>query len=451
MRYIESRNMQDLKGKKVLVVGLGQSGLAAAKYLADQGAFVTVTDTKKEEELKVKIDELESVLSSPITNARTQERKNASTIQYHFGSNPPSLFTETGLIVLSPGVPLDVEGVLIAKKNNIPIVCEMELGLERLKGKVIAITGTNGKSTTTALVGHLLQTAGIKTWVGGNIGRPLISDMSGAESSDYIVLEMSSYQLELVPSLKAHIAVWLNATPDHLDRYESFDHYVKAKTFIGVHQDENDFVVYNNDDSVVKKEVAKFQSKKLPLSDTKTNSALSNLIGVHNKENIAAASIVAEICGVDQKMINQGLKSFKGLPHRLQFIKEVSGVKYFNDSKGTNIGAVLGSVKSFENPVVLIAGGKDKNTAYSPLREVLSGRVRHLLLIGEAAPKMKDELGDLAPTTLCQSLEEAVDQAAQVSKQGDVVLLSPACSSFDMFKNYEDRGEVFTKCVKELK
>lgn len=430
-----------------MVVGLGRSGLASVKYLTGQGAKVTVTDSN--------------------ANAETPHGVAAS----YFGSNPPEIFAEQDMIVLSPGVPNDIEGVKLAGQNNIPVVCELELGLKMLNGKVIGITGTNGKSTTTKLVGEILKEAGNNVWVGGNIGRPLIDDIDIAKDAKYVVLELSSYQLELTPSLKPFIAIWLNVTPDHLDRYETFDHYIKAKTKIGTNQDGSDWIVFNSDDQIVSREIESFRSKKVPFSVSRElksggwyeesifkssirelsvdiNSA--KIKGIHNRENIAAASLTAAICSVGSKTVEDVLKRFEGLPHRLQFVRELNGVTYFNDSKGTNIGAVIRSVESFDSPVLLIAGGQDKNTGYEELRGVVKEKVKMILAIGEAAQNICSELGDVTTVEICETMQDAVRKAETNAENGDVVLLSPACASFDMYKDYTKRGEDFTKCVNKL-
>lgn len=460
--------MKDYRDKKVLVVGLARSGVAAASYLVRQGASVTVTDTRRRSELESEIGALESSL------------KDLNTIKYHLGSNPAPLFAESDLVVVSPGVPLEIEGVRLAMKKKIPVICELELGISRLKGRLVAITGTNGKSTTTALAGELLKGAGKNVWVGGNIGRPLIGHIDEAKGADYVVLELSSYQLETTPSLRAHVAVWLNVTPDHLDRYASFDQYVAAKELLGRNQKGDDWIIFNQDDPLVSRRVALFKSQKLPFSpsskldsgawyeggrlrvkgqgsragggefDFSIDTSVSKLMGIHNRENIAAASLVAALFGLSGREIGKSLARFKGLPHRLQFVRELNGVSYFDDSKGTNVGATVRSVESFDSPIVLIAGGQDKNTGYQGLRSVVAGSVRCILAIGSAAEKIGDELGDVVDVIICESLPRAVEVAADKSVPGDVVLLSPACASFDMFKDYAHRGEVFIDCVNSL-
>jgi len=449
--------MYTLRGKKVLVVGLGRSGIPAAAFLAKEGAIVSATDLKSEGELMDAIRIL-----SPLG------------VKLFFGKNPTQLFLEQDLIVASPGVPLDIEGIVKARERGIPVISEMELVLDRIRGKIVGITGTNGKSTTTVLIGEMLKAAGKRVWVGGNLGTPLISGIEAAESAEVVVLEISSYQLETTPHLRCNVAVWLNATPDHLDRYRSFEEYVGAKALIGMGQSKHDFIVYNMDDPVVSREVEEFKAIKLPFSTSsrlaigayyegerlnilladgpslELNASLSALFGRHNKENIAAAALASAILGASKADIELALKEFKGLPHRIQFVRELDGVRYFDDSKGTNVGAVIKSLESFNSSIILIAGGKDKNTGYSDLREYLKGKVKKVLAIGEAAPRIAKEIGDIVAVEICKTMDEAVRKAHASANSGDVVLLSPACSSFDMFKDYRERGEVFVRCVNSL-
>lgn len=457
--HAEVEVMKNYKGKKILIVGLARSGIAAARYLLDRGATVTITDIKQRSELE---GEIKGLMGAGVPEPR-----------YFLGSNPPELFIESDLVVVSPGVPFDIDGIKAAGKKGVPVICEMELGLSELEGRVVAITGTNGKSTTTALAGEFLKDAGKDVWVGGNIGKPLIGDVEGAASAGYVVLEVSSYQLEVTPSLSPGIAVWLNATPDHLDRYRSFEDYVMAKALIGRRQDEDDCIIYNYDDPLVSRMVGTFKSRKIPFSLSKNldvgafydrdrlvikglgpekfiDTKISKLKGLHNRENIAAAALVAALSGVGAVSMEKTLAAFEGLPHRLQFVRDINGVKFYNDSKGTNVGAVVKSLQSFDVPVVLIAGGQGKNTGFAELRGVVAGRVKGVLAIGETADEIRRELGSLVEVTICSSLQEAVRAAFGIAKSGDVVLLSPACASFDMFDDYAHRGRVFTDCVNSL-
>lgn len=461
--------MQNFNGKNVLVVGLGRSGIAAAKYLLTEGAIVTITDSKTEAELKNEINDL-SAFASKLLHFR------APALQYYLGNNPPEIFAKSELIVLSPGVPLDTAGVKLARERGIAVVSEIEIVLRHIKGRIIGITGTNGKSTTTSLVGELLRFKGGNVWVGGNLGNPLAGSVEEASLADHVVLELSSYQLEITPGLKCHIAIWLNVTPDHLDRYASFENYVSAKARIGLNQTTGDFIIYNDDDPLVAKRVHSFKSVKMPFSvsrrlkkgafysgDTlciaglpsqpstmEINIGGCHLFGIHNRENIAASVMAAAIEGVETEKIEEGIRAFNGLPHRLQFVRELKGVKYYDDSKGTNTGAVIRSIESFTSPIILIAGGRSKKTGYGALKNKVQGRVRRIAAIGEAAAEIKKELGDVVDVDICKTLEDAVKLASKTALPGDIVLLSPACSSFDMFKDYAERGRAFVQCVNEL-
>lgn len=441
------------KGMKILVVGLGKSGIAALDFFKKRGAVVTITDTRPKSDVMPDTD--------------------LTGIDHHFGANPKKIFVDKDMIIVSPGVPFDSEGIVAAKKAGVPVVCEMEIGLKEIGGKVIAITGTNGKSTTTTLIGEFLKKRGKNVWAGGNLGQPLLGDIENAKKAEYVVLEVSSYQLEVTPSLKPFAAVWLNCTPDHLDRYDSFESYFMAKALIGRNQTKSDWVIYNSDDSLIARYVINYRSRKIAFSaserlekgvwyDGDTAKCVHSssrmdidvgrtvITGIHNRENIAAAIAVASVTDVGGADIKKVLSTFKGLPHRCQFVRDLNSVRYYNDSKGTNASAAAKSIDGFSSPVILIAGGQDKNTGYHEMRESVKERVKLIVTIGEAAKRIKNELGDLTPVIHENSLEAAVITAKKNAVPGDVVLLSPACASFDMFKNYAHRGEVFTKTVNEL-
>lgn len=448
----------DLRGKKILIVGLARSGLAAAEFCAHEGAYVTVNDSQSEDKFAREIERLQKF---PVT--------------FIFGSHPEKIFSETDLVVISPGVPLNIPALEAARKKGVPIISELELAFPFIKGDIIGITGTNGKSTTTTLIGELLRATGKKVWVGGNLGDPLIGGIEEARYADYVVIELSSYQLEISPSLHPKIAILLNITPDHLDRYGSYESYVRAKALVGRNQNEGDYIIFNGDDAVASEVSTHFKSHKLAFSLTRNidtgasyngkiltirakwlaapisiDTSKSPLLGVHNMENIAAGCLAGAICGMSPEKMEEVLKNFRGLHHRLEFVRDLDGVKYYNDSKGTNVGAVVRSVESFADPIILIAGGQDKNTGYAELRPVVRDRVRSIVVIGEAAGRISNELGDVVTITRAESLKAAVEEARKLATRGDVVLLSPACASFDMFKNYVERGELFVKFVNEL-
>lgn len=454
----------NMEGKNIVVVGLGKSGIASARYCAERGARVIATDKKQEGELH---DALKMLQGLPIT--------------YSLGRNDPEVFMKADAVLISPGVPHDLPGLSGAKASGIDVIGEMELAVQRIDRPIVAVTGTNGKTTTAALLGHILSAAGIRPCVAGNIGTPILEVLDLANGSDVVVLEVSSFQIETTPSLKPKIAVWLNATPDHLDRHSTFEEYVscKAKLFEGT--DETSFGIYNACDDVVAQAVMTSRCRLMPfdatgrmfsLKDRKEGrawygdgdlwvhapSGLKNryplervvLHGTHNRENMLAALFAAELCGADSEGLMAGLESFKGLPHRMEFVGEHRGVRYYNDSKGTNVGATLRALEECAEPIVLIAGGVSKDADFSPLNQLIASRVKRVILIGESSDTMEREWKSLAPMSRCCSMEEAVRCAAKAAEPGDVVLLSPACASFDMFKDYADRGRAFVEAVKAV-
>jgi UDP-N-acetylmuramoylalanine--D-glutamate ligase len=426
----------NLRGKKVLVVGFGRSGQAAARYCAGQGACVTVTDSGPSSQFA---EMMPSFAPLQLTT--------------YFGGHPDACFQNVDVIVVSPGVP-ELKQLAEARAKGVPVVGELELAVQEISAKIVAITGTNGKSTTTALVGHLLAEAGLRTCVGGNIGTPLLDLLHDAKKADVVVLEVSSYQLETTPSLKPHVAVLLNITPDHLDRYGSMTRYIAAKALLFQNQSAADVCIYNIEDAEVVALADHAKARKLPFSTQKSpvpwRLSDTQLTGAHNFENMIAATLVAESLGVSHEAIARGLKGFQGLPHRLQLVREWRGVQFYDDSKGTNVGAVVKSLAGFSVPVHLIAGGQGKGGGYAELRPVVQAHVKSLILMGQAAIEMQQELGDLVPTVIVDSMALAVKAAADRAKPGEVVLLSPACASFDMFRDYADRGDQFCNCVKEL-
>lgn len=358
------------------------------------------------------------------------------------------------LIVVSPGVP-DLPQICSARQRGISVIGELELAIAEVAAPIIAITGTNGKSTTTALIGHLLNEGGIPACVAGNIGTPLLDLLPQARSARFIVLEVSSYQLETSPGFHPHVAVLLNITPDHLDRYGDMGRYIRAKALLFRNQTPQDVCIYNIGDPEVARLADEAKARKVPFSAEQPpvpyRLSDTQLIGAHNFENVIAAVLAVQAVGLPDAAIRSGLKTFQGLKHRLQHVRDLNGVAYFDDSKGTNIGAVVKSLAGFSRPVHLIAGGLGKGTRYAGLRASVKDHVRTLILMGTDGKVMREDLGDLATTILADSMKEAVLAAFSVARPGDVVLLSPACASFDMFKDYADRGNQFARCVEELK
>ncbi len=443
----------EIKGKKVLVLGLARTGRECARFLAQRGASVQVTDVRSEEELK---QEMETLAALPI--------------RYFLGGEDPDWLEGVDIIVPSPGVP--AENVLLKEgsRRGIKILSEIEFACRFLRAPLVAITGTNGKSTTTTLVGEMLKASGGKVFVGGNIGTPLIGFVGG--DWEWGVVEVSSFQLEWIEEFRPRISVLLNLTEDHLDRYPNFRAYCQAKQRIFEAQAANDIAILSRDDRLVwemrkriRARVVSFgfsevdegvfvaaremiwrdgsREEKFPLSRVKIQ-------GVHNVENMMAAIAVAKSAGVSASLIQKVLEEFPGLEHRLEFVREKDGVRYYNDSKGTNVGAVVKSLASFSDPVILLAGGVDKGGDYGILRQEIRQKVRRLVLFGEAQEIIARALGDLTETVIVENLEAAVGDAFAHARAGEVVLLSPACSSFDMFRNYAERGQVFKSLVQAL-
>ncbi len=449
-----------LAGKNVLVVGLARSGAAAARLCAREGARVTVTDRRPATDAGLALAPLEGL---PVRLA--------------LGGHDPDDFTSADLVVVSPGVPLALPPIAAARRARVPVMGEVELAA-RLAGNVpvVAITGTNGKSTTTALTGRLFQ-EDRATFVGGNLGTPFSEMVLSGTRFDVAVLELSSFQLEGVERLRPRVAAILNVTPDHLDRYAGMDEYAAAKARIFAAQQPGDFAVANERDpralaaarstrgDVVgfgfgprapmsardDGEVVRFTG---PTGEPERYRVRSRALrGRHNRENAMAAIACARVMGVPGPAVQAGLDGFPGLPHRLEAVAVRGGVEWVNDSKATNVDSTVVGLSAFPagNPsVVLILGGRGKKAPYAPLRPLLPGRVKALLTLGEDAPAIERELGDLVPTTSCGDLPTAVARAAALAVPGDVVLLSPACASYDQFQSYEDRGETFRRLAAEV-
>jgi UDP-N-acetylmuramoylalanine--D-glutamate ligase len=446
----------DLLGKKVLVVGMARTGIATAKFLKARGSIVSTTEVKPKEEMIEAIQELRGM-----------------NIQTEWGGHQTETFLKSDLIVVSPGVDPNIEPLQKALQKGIKVISELELAYHFIQVPMIAITGTNGKTTTTLLIGEMLREDGRKVGVGGNVGEPLILFANGENRWDVLVVEVSSFQLEAIEDFRPRFSVLLNITEDHLDRYPSYAEYIEAKMRILSNQGSGDTAVLNKDDPIVMKFGERVKAKKVLFSmEEKLNEGAfahgqsislrlggkeedypldrAPLKGVHNVENMMAAITAARLFGSSKEAIQNVLNRFKGLEHRLEFVQEIEGIRFYNDSKGTNVGSVVKSLQSFSDPVILIAGGKDKNGDLSPLRGLIRNRVKHLILIGEAKERMGRELGGLTKTTMTKTLEDAVLLAYQTAKKGEVVLLSPACSSFDMFKDYKERGKVFREVVFKL-
>jgi len=448
----------ELKGKKVLVVGLGKSGLAAALFLRRRGAQVTVSDVRSAEALA---NDIPALLDEGI--------------MVETGGHGLLTFRRQDLIVVSPGVPLNTPELAQVKSFGLPVIGELELAARFLKGKTLAITGSNGKTTTTALVGEILEKAGVPTLVGGNIGVPVVALIDQSTDETWSVLEVSSFQLESTQRFHPSIAVILNITPDHLDRHGSFENYALAKERIFAAQDEHDFLVLNADNAraaqAAARSVAKVYffsvehsvlqgawvedgflvyraSKDQPVEKIMPVSGVP-LKGAHNVENVLAAVCASRLAGVTAEQIRSGVESFRAVEHRLEYVATINGVEFYNDSKATNVDATAKAVAAFSSGIHLILGGKDKNSDYTQLAPLLRTRVHAIYTIGYAAAKIESELRGVVSILSCETLDNAVSAAASAARPGEVVLLAPACSSFDQFENYEQRGKVFKQLVNE--
>ncbi len=448
--------MAELNNKRVLVVGLGKSGVASALFLKAHGARVTVSDTKSGDELR---NEIPVLLDHGIT--------------VETGGHGERTFRGQDLIVVSPGVPVDAAQLVQARALGESVIGEIELAAQFLPGPIVAITGSNGKTTTTTLTGEILSAGGLPTLVGGNIGTPAISLAERAKPETVVVLEVSSFQLETIQSFRPKLAVVLNVTPDHLDRHRTFEVYVDAKSRIFENQQASDFAVLNMDDPTcvamgtrTRAQVFWFSRQKevvlgayvrdgmivfrdgtgerevLPVAEIP-------LKGAHNLENVLAAVCAGALMGCAPEKIRRAVRDFKAVEHRLEFVATIRGVDYYNDSKATNVDATIKALESFPANIHLILGGKDKGSDYSVLNDLLRQRVKRVYTIGAAAEKIESQIKNVE-VVHAETLENALRKANAVAQAGDVVLLAPACASFDQFKNYEQRGQVFKEVVRAL-
>jgi UDP-N-acetylmuramoylalanine--D-glutamate ligase len=448
----------DLQGKKVLVVGLARTGAATVRFLAQRGARVKGSEVKSAEELKTLPETLRGL-----------------NVEWEFGGHTLTFFLDAELIVVSPGVPLSLPVLKKARDQGIPVISEVELAFRFLRRPVIAITGTNGKTTTTTLIGEMLRAGGQQAFVGGNIGKPLIQFAAGDQGEKWAVVELSSYQLEGIETFRPAVAILLNLTEDHLDRYPSFQAYGEAKGRVFENQGKEDYAVLNADDARTFSFAHRVESQVLLFSRERAVPAgcfldrgwilfqgpegrreryaldRVKIRGTHNLENLMAAIAASRVSGCPPEALQKVMEEFEGLEHRLEWVREIDGVQFFNDSKGTNVGAVVKSLMSFREPIWLIAGGRDKEGDYGPLKDLLREKVKGMALIGEARERMFGALGNETQTVKADSLEEAVEWAWARAKPGEVILLSPACSSFDMFENYQERGRRFKEIVNGLK
>ena len=446
----------DVQGKRVLVVGLGKSGVASSLFLQSRGARVTVSDEKSQEQLRTEIPALLD-----------------KGIMVETGKHGERTFRDQDLIVVSPGVPNDVPQLMNARKMGIPVIGEIELAARYLEGKVIAITGSNGKTTTTTLTGEVIAAGGLQSLVGGNIGTPAITFVDQSSPNTWVVLEISSFQLETIETFKPHIAAILNITPDHLDRHGSMEAYIAAKARIFETQTDKDFAVLNMDDPTCvalgqkltprvywfsrKTEVERgsfVRGGRIVFRDARGEREIMpveeiTLKGAHNLENVLAAAAMGILAGVEPAKVRRAVKGFKAVEHRLEYTATMRGVQYFNDSKATNVDATIKALESFPGNIHLILGGKDKGSDYSVLNDLLKARVKRVYTIGAAAQKIESQISGVNVTS-AGTLDQAVRKASEFAEPGDVVLLAPACASFDQFQSYEQRGRVFKEVVRAL-
>lgn len=446
----------ELTGKNILVVGLARSGLAAAQFLLRRQARVSATDLRPAAELQDALNRLQGA------------------VRLRLGGHDREDFLRADLVILSPGVPASLPEVRAAVEAGVPVWSEVELAFRYSRGTFVGITGSNGKTTTTELLGRICREAGLKTVVGGNVGTPLVQFADDSDAETVFVVELSSFQLETISSFRCRIALLLNVTPDHMDRYPDFATYLEAKKRVFLNQTSDDFAVLNRDDPTTASLERSLRAQKFYFSRRSRNApgagvrdgivtiqwrdealavmpaAESPLMGLHNLENVLAATSAAYLLGIPADRIRDGVRSFPGVEHRLEFVRQIQGVDFYNDSKATNPESTARALEAFDRPLFVIMGGLDKGGDFSILSDLLKARARKAFLIGAAADKIARALPPQLEQRRCDSLEEAVREAFEEARPGDLVLLSPACASFDMFDDYEHRGRVFKEAAKAL-
>jgi len=441
----------ELKNRKILVVGLGKTGLETIDFLLGQGADVRTTDSTAPDKIRETISLLES-----------------KGVKVEAGAHTDDTFLWAETIVLSPGVPFSVPQIKKAMAEGIEVISEVELASRFIDTPIIAITGSNGKTTTSTLIARILERNGRKVFLGANIGTPLIKIAGDSGKYDILVLELSSFQLQGIKSFRPYIALILNISPNHLDHHESFEEYVESKMKIFSNQTSDDWFIYNNDDQVINKYLPGVKSQKVAFSINSLVEGVSydgsvikyrnntydiysaKLLGIHNVENMMAAIAGTSILGCTPELIQEEINSFEPLEHRNEYIGRLSGAKVYNDSKSTSPAATVSALESLPAPIILIAGGKDKGVSFEPLKNLVKEKVKLMVLIGESKDRMKNELGDGVASEFADSLKQALEITSQHVAPEDSVLFSPACSSFDMFSSYEDRGMKFKEIVENI-
>jgi UDP-N-acetylmuramoylalanine--D-glutamate ligase len=453
----------DLNGKNIVVAGMARSGLATALFLNQRGARVTVSDQAPADQFGYRLTQLQSL------GIRTE-----------LGGHCRQTFTAADLVVISPGVPIHLAPLAAARQAGIEVVAEIELAVRFMHTPLIAVTGTNGKTTTTEMLARMLSAGGQKVFVGGNIGTPLVEYAAGKQTADWVVAEISSFQLDGIKTFRPRVAVLLNVSPDHLDRYDHFDDYVQAKCRIFENQDGDDVAIVNGSDAVIRdhcrigsqahrlfwrrpdappgwKQGAVIGAGGIDIRAAdgirlRLAPADCRLVGQHNYENVAAAALATLAAGGNATGIRAALGDFAGLPHRLEQVARIHGVRYVNDSKATNVDAVVRALESFSEPILLIMGGRDKDGDFSRLQDPAKRHVREMIVLGEAAQTIGTTLNPVLPGGIrrVDTMDQAVRAAGDLSRPGDVVLLSPGCTSFDMFTDYAQRGDCFRNAVQAL-
>ena len=446
----------ELKNKRVLVVGLARTGVATALFCAARGARVTATESRTEAQIGEAVEKLRQ-----------------AGVALELGGHVDRTFVEQDLIVPSPGVPADFPPLVAARKAGVKTWSEIELAYQFLQGSLVGITGSNGKTTTTALIEHILRGAGLPTMLAGNIGTPLISIVDQTKRNTVTVVELSSFQLELIDTFRPNVGLFLNLTPDHLDRHRTLKAYGDAKARIFENQTEDDAAILNADDAATaayapsKPQVYWFSRKQRVAQgaylrgeevvlriDGEDHTVLRRgeipLAGAHNLENVLAATIATKLAGAAVAAIANGVRSFTGVEHRLEFVAEINGVRYYNDSKATNVDATLKALDAFPGRILIVLGGKDKGSDYTVLQQPLREKAILALLIGATAEKIEGQITGSVAIERAGTIERAVDVAARTAHSGDIVLLAPACASFDQFENYEQRGRIFKDLVRRL-
>ena len=448
---------ENIAGKKIIILGMKKSGYSAALLAFKFGANIFISDNNKDKII-----------------CQNYEKLKKAGIQCEINGHTDKIY-DSDLWIVSPGIPKDANVIKKAKKLKIPIISEIEFASRFAKHPIIAVTGSNGKSTTVNMINEMLITNEWKPILAGNIGNPfsksVLDLVNGDLEGNIFVLELSSFQLEFIDQFHPFISIYLNISPDHLDRHKNMDEYLKMKLNMVKNVDENDFIIYNSDDKILNTSFNGTIAKKIPYSLNKKNRFFSVnstklhdenydtlislddilLKGKHNLSNFIASANAAKILKVNNKKIKKTMESFTGIKHRLQFVKNIGGSSYFNDSKATNISSVIAAINSFNAPIILLLGGKNKDSDFRLLLPHTKRHVKHIVSFGEAGGEIATAIGDAVRLDIKSSLNQAVASAHKIASPGDIILMSPGCASFDEFKNFEDRGEKFIKMVNELK